>query len=223
MNRSTAPEKRRVGLLGGTFDPVHVGHLSLAESALEAFGLERVVFIPSAVTPHKRHVRITGARHRLAMLRLAVEDHPKLDVSTLELDRGGVSYTVDTLEALRRDHPDWDLWFLIGMDSLRELHLWHRAPDLLRLCTVATLERPGVDRPLEAVPGFSPEESARLLQHAAPGRHVDVSSSGVRSRIAENLPIGYLVPPAVEAYIRAHRLYRAGGPVSPPSSQEHSH
>lgn len=179
----------RVGLLGGTFDPVHLGHLSLAESALEAFALDHVLFIPSAVTPHKRHRPITATRHRLAMLRLALADRPRLALSTVELDRGGVSYTVDTLAALRGRHSDWDLWLLLGMDSLRDLHLWHRAADLLALCTVATLERPGVDRPLAEVPGFPPEVSRALLRTVARGRPVAVSSSDIRARIAQRQPI----------------------------------
>lgn len=205
---ATAPAARpRIGLLGGTFDPVHCGHLALAESALAAFGLDSVLFLPSAVTPHKRHRHVAAAEHRVEMLRLALAGRPRLEISRLELERGGVSYTVDTLAALRERHPDWDLWLLLGMDSLRELHFWHRVDDLLALCTVATLERPGIDRPLEDVPGFPPEVSRKLLQTVARGRPVAVSSSEIRARIAQGRPIGYLVPPSVEAYIQEHRLY----------------
>jgi nicotinate-nucleotide adenylyltransferase len=204
-----------MGLMGGTFDPVHIGHLLAAQAALEAFQLDRVVFIPSAVPPHKRHAKVADATHRLAMLRLAVKGLPQFAVSTVELDRGGVSFTVDTLTALRAAQPDWDLWFIVGMDSLRELHLWHRTLDLLELCTVATLERPGVDTPLDAVPGLPAAWSQQLLRHVAPGRRVDVSSSEIRSRIAEKRPIRYLVPCEVETYIRTHRLYAADGPATP--------
>ncbi len=189
---------------------------------MDAFGLDRVVFIPSAVPPHKRNVGITDARHRLAMLILAVGALPGLEVSTVELDRGGVSYTVDTVTALRESHPDWDLWLLVGMDSLRELHLWHRVEDLLGLCTVATLERPGVDRPLDVIPGLSAEWSRRLLRNVVAGRPMNVSSSAIRSRIAKSQPFGYLVPPAVEAYIRLHRLY-APAETAPPPAQENQH
>lgn len=195
--------------MGGTFDPVHIGHLLAAQSALEAFGLDRVVFVPSAVTPHKRHARIADAAHRLAMLKLAVAGIEHFEVSTLELERGGVSYTFDTLTALRTEHPEWDLWFIVGMDSLRELHLWHRAAELLDLCTVCALERPGVDTLLDAVPGLPAEWSERLLRHVAPGRRIDVSSSEIRSRIAERRAIRYLVPREVETYIRDQRLYAA--------------
>lgn len=206
----------RIGLLGGTFDPVHLGHIGVAESALEAFALDRVLFVPSAVTPHKRHLRITKASHRLAMLRLALADRPALGISTIELARGGTSYTVDTLAALQALHPDWDLWLLLGMDSLRELHLWHRVGELLDRCTVATLERPGVDVPLTEIPGFPPVLSRRLLQTVAHGRPMRISSSEIRTRIAKRQPIGYLVPPAVEAYIRTHRLYATGETESSP-------
>lgn len=212
-----AARPTRVGLMGGTFDPVHLGHLLAAQSAVEAFGLDRLLFIPSAVTPHKRGARVADTADRLAMLRLAIEHESRFGVSTVEIDRGGVSYTVDTLAALHAAHPDWDLWFIVGMDSLRDLHLWRRPLDILALCTVATLERPGVDLPPGEVPGLPTEWSERLLRHVAPGRRVDVSSSEIRSRIAEGRPIRYLVPREVESYIRAHRLYAAGGPATPPS------
>ena len=196
----------RLGIFGGTFNPVHNGHLALAEAALDAFSLDRILFVPGHITPFKQHQAVASPADRLAMLRLAVEGRPRFGISTLELDRGGVSYTVDTLEALHAARPADDLWLLMGLDSLLSLGRWHRAHDILRLATVATLLRPGSALPSGDLPGFSPGESALLRSHIADGNCPDISSSEIRAALASPASTPPL-PPSVLAYIRAHRLY----------------
>ena len=200
--------KPRVGLLGGTFNPVHTGHLLLAQSALEAFGLSQVLFMPCAVPPHKSPDPTASAADRVAMLERAIEGVPEWGICHLELERGGISYAVDTLRAFRGRYPDVDPWFLVGMDSLLELHQWKSVDELLELCTFATLLRPGYDhRPDPGdlmLPAPWPE---RLLSHVATGRSVEVSSSEIRHRIAQKRAIRYLVPRSVETYIVERGLY----------------
>ena len=196
----------KVGIYGGTFDPVHNGHLALAGAALGAFGLDQVLFVPGHVTPFKLNARIASDADRLAMLRLAVEGNPRFGVSTIELDRGGVSYTVDTLKALRAAHPDWELWLLVGSDSLLSLGHWHRAADIVRLASIGTLRRPGVPLP-DRLPGFPPDVSRRLLNHVADGDCPDIASSDIRRRIAAGDPLDGLLPPAVAEYIAQRHLY----------------
>lgn len=196
----------RVGIYGGTFNPVHNGHLALAEAALGAFALERVLFVPGHVTPFKIGVRVASDGDRLAMLRLAIAGRPAFGVSTVELDRGGVSYTVDTLECLRAAHPDWDLWLLLGADSLLSLGRWHRGADIPRLASVGTLRRPGVVLP-GRLDGFSPDVSRGLLANVADGDCPDISSSEVRRRARAGEPLAGLVPDAVAGYIVHHGVY----------------
>lgn len=203
--------KKRVGILGGTFNPVHIGHLLLAESAVEAFGLSHVLLMPCAVPPHKAADPLAAAEHRVAMLERAVEGVAELGICRLELERGGTSFAVDTLRAFRERFPEADPWFLIGMDSLLDLHQWRDVATLLTLCTFATLERPGYDhRPAAGDLNLPTPWPEQLLSHIAPGRRVDVSSSEIRSRIAQRRSIRYLVPRSVEAYIMEQGLYRRG-------------
>lgn len=198
----------RVGLFGGTFDPVHRGHVALAEAALSAFMLDRVVLMPGYVTPFKQGRKVASAEDRLAMLQLAVAGHPKVEVSTLELERGGVSYTVDTLEALRALHPEDELWLLMGLDSLLSLGHWYRAHDIVRLATVATLLRPGAALPRGDFAGFSAEESAALREHIVDGHCPEISSTDVRAKLrASRTGEVPELAPEVLAYIRAKRLY----------------
>ena len=199
---------QRIGILGGTFNPVHIGHLLMAQTVREQCGLNRVLLMPCHTPPHKSCDVLAPAADRLAMLQQVVAADPTLEICTLELERGGISYAVDTLTAFRTRYPECEPYFIIGMDSLRELHLWHRVADLLQLCTFVPVERPGVDRPLTPdelqLPHPWPEH---MLKHVIRGRLCDVSSSEIRRRVAENLTIRYLVPPAVEQYILRQGLY----------------
>ncbi|MBI3088515.1 MAG: nicotinate (nicotinamide) nucleotide adenylyltransferase [Candidatus Omnitrophica bacterium] len=188
---------RRLGILGGTFNPIHLGHLLLAECAREQYALDQVWFMPTAVPPHKSARRLLDARHRLAMVRLAVRGHPAFRASDLELQLGGVSYTIRTIHALRRRVPGARLFYLVGADLLAVE--WHRMDALRRLCTFAAAGRPG----------HAMRRVAGMRRIAMP--QVDVSSSMIRGRIRRGQSIRYLVPDAVARYIARHRLYQGAG------------
>src|ERR1051326_4057442 len=186
--------RRRIGILGGTFNPIHLGHLLMAQDALEQMGLERVKFIPSATPPHKSVNTLASERDRLQMIRLAIRGNDRFEVDDIEIQRGGRSYSVDTLMELRRRDPRADFYFIIGADSLRELHLWREVERLVTLCTFVTVPRPGfepkpvVDRLLNAA------TRRRLRQHVLRGHSCDIASREIRARVASGRPIRYLVP-----------------------------
>jgi nicotinate-nucleotide adenylyltransferase len=200
--------KRRIGLLGGTFNPIHTGHLILAQSACERHDLEQVWFMPCATPPHKEPGSLLPAVRRYEMVQAAIEGDPRFSVSDAEIRRGGVSFAIDTLEELAGLHPDVDWHFIIGDDTLLELHLWHRIYDLLALCTFVTFSRlrdPGTIG-VGALKLDAPWPE-RLLRLATFGRRIDISSTDIRYRVAEGLGIRYLVPDPVAMYIAEHRLY----------------
>ncbi len=205
-----AMRKPRVGILGGTFNPLHIGHLILAQSALESFELSSVLFIPCATPAHKSSRALLPGKHRLAMVERAIGWNPFFESSDMELQRPGVSYAVDTVAALTRQRPQASFFFIIGADTLRELHKWHNIYDLLALCRFITFARPGngLDTIKPADLKLDPPWPERLLKDVMVGRHLEISSSDIRYRIAEGLSIRYLVPPEVEMYIAEHRLYR---------------
>lgn len=201
--------RHRLGILGGTFNPVHTGHLILAQCAMEAFDLSNVLFVPACSPPHKESSMLTDARHRVAMLEMAVEGDFRFEVCDVEIRRGGTSYAVDTAAELHGMHPDTEFNFIIGSDTLPELHSWRNIYTLLRLCRFVTLARPGFD-----VAGVNPRSlkldspwPERLLQSYSVGCAVDISSSDIRHRVAEGMSIRYLVPQPVEMYIAEHGLY----------------
>jgi nicotinate-nucleotide adenylyltransferase len=195
-----------VGVLGGTFDPVHVGHLLIAEEAVARLSLDRVVFVLASQPPHKPDEPIAPASHRLAMLELAVMPNPSFDVSRAELERPGPSYTVDTLIGLRdRLGTDARLTLIMGMDSLAEFATWRQPERILQLASLAVVPRPDLVPDMSAVEAHVQRIGDRLvvLDMAACG----LSSTRIRERVARGLPIRYQVPRAVEAYIRDNRLY----------------
>jgi len=199
----------KVGIFGGSFNPIHLGHLLAGRAAAEAFGFDRVLLLPCNVSPFKRGASdLASGEDRLEMIRLSVADDPLYEPCALDLERGGISYAVETVRALRERQPGDELAFIIGMDSLRELSHWHKVNEMLALCEVVTICRPGVDAPVGAGElSFPAETRARLLANVIQGRLCDISASEVRRRIAEGKPIRYLVCPAVERYIRARGLY----------------
>ena len=206
----TSTETARIGLLGGTFNPVHIGHLIMAQNAVEAFELDRIIFIPCHRPPHKASPSLAPAEDRLAMLEAAVEHDLQFEVSDIEIRRGGTSYTVDTLRWLVAEHPDTEFFFVVGSDSLRELHTWKHVAEILELCTIVAFERParGRNAPVTPEDVQLPEPwPRRLIENMAPGRLIEVSSSEIRHRVAEGLSIRYLVPPETEIYIAEHHLY----------------
>ena len=203
---------RRIGLFGGTFDPPHVGHLVLAESARDRLGLDEVHFIPAGQPPHKPGRRITGAAQRVAMARLAVRGNRAFAVSTLEARRGGRSFTIETLREVAADAPRARLFLLMGADSLDEFATWREPEAILRLATLAVAKRPGVAprarRRLRAVTGRGPSSAGGARIEWLDNAEIAVSSSIVRTRVREGRSIRYLVPDTVAAYIARHRLYR---------------
>ena len=189
---------------------MHLGHLIIAQDVAEHLGLSEVIFIPAATPPHKQHVKQVAAEHRLTMLKLAVDTDARFSVSDIEILRGGLSYSVDTIKALGAIHHDADLFLIVGSDTLVELHTWHRIEELLQMCSVATLLRPGIDS-LDIISRkiqVSEPYRAELMDHVIEAHRIGISSTEIRRRIAEGDGICYLVPPAVETYIYEHGLYQ---------------
>lgn len=200
-----------IGVLGGTFDPVHVGHLAIASAAMDRLKLSQVLFVPAGVPWLKGHRGITPAELRVEMLELAIAPYPRFRLSRIEIDRPGHSYTTDTLEQLKRELAgDVDLYFIVGVDALSELHLWHQPQRIIELCHLVAARRPGSRTPdLESLEGSLPGVSQRVI--ILDNEPVDASSSGIRERVAGGLSIEGLVPDAVARYIEEHGLYRKGG------------
>jgi len=200
----------REGILGGSFDPIHNGHLHVARECRTILMLDCVVFVPTRVPPHKQDLPLTDARHRLEMVRLATRGTAGFEVSDEELRRTGPSYTVDTVSAeLARLGEGAEIFFLMGADQAFELHLWHNVRELARLCTLVPVTRPGfpLDR-LDELKSSLPAGVVRKLKSAALEiPPVDVSSTEVRRRVRAGMSVSALVPSAVEEYIRQHRLY----------------
>lgn len=200
---------RHFGIYGGTFNPIHLGHLLAAQSVAEDAGLDLVFFLPCSVSPFKRGASdLASGLDRLEMVRLSTAGDPLFEPCPLDVERGGVSYALDTVQALRRLYPDDRLSFIVGMDALRDLSHWYRVDEMLTLCDVIAVERPGSERPVN--PGelaFPEAVERRLLANVVRGRHCEISSSEIRRRIAQGKSIRYLVTPAVETYIRSRGLY----------------
>ncbi len=200
----------RVGLYGGSFDPIHVGHLIAARAARERFELDRMILIPCAQPPHKPAGDLTDASHRLAMARLAVEDEPGLEVSDCEVGRAGPSYTIDTVEAFREQlGPTTTLVWLIGADTLGELASWHRVDELVDACQIVIAPRPGWESPdVTSLRGrLRDEQIERLRDGLIDTPRIDVSASDVRRRVARGLSIRWMVPGPVRQYIAQQGLY----------------
>jgi nicotinate-nucleotide adenylyltransferase len=170
---------RRIGLFGGSFDPVHQGHMRMATLALEKCRLDTVIFIPAQQPPHKHPKKLTSACHRVAMLTLALQRHKHFQLNRYELDRPGTTYSYQTVRHFARTYPAARLFFIMGSDSFAELHTWHRHELLLRGCTPIIIQR------------------------------TPVSSSEIRQRLERGMPITRLVPPAVEKYIKKNNLYES--------------
>ena len=201
---------QRIGVIGGTFDPIHFGHLAAAEEARVRVNLEKVLFVVALLPPHKLDDEVTPVEHRLAMVRLGIASNPYFEVSHVDMDRPGPSYTVDTISILREQWgPGTELFFVMGLDSLVEMPTWHQPERLIRLCHVVAVTRPGVEVDLPALEMSIPGISARLEIIDMP--EVEISSSDLQRRLREGLPIKYQVPEEVERYIREHRLYGQPG------------
>ena len=206
----SSPEARRIGIIGGSFDPVHTGHLIIAQDAIDCLKLSEVVFIPAAIPPHKQHLQQVAPEHRLNMLKLAVDTDVRFSVSDIEIQRGGVSYTIDTVRCLREKYSDAELFLVAGSDTLVDLHNWYEIDDLLGMCEVASFLRPG-DDVLEEIAGkikLADGYVARLMSNLFDAHRIEISSTEVRLRLAEGRSVSYLVPSSVEKYIYEHGLYQ---------------
>jgi nicotinate-nucleotide adenylyltransferase len=199
----------RIGVFGGTFDPVHLGHLIIAEQAREQARLDRVLMIPSARPPHKIDDRLTRFDRRVEMLQLALAGQVDLQVDTMERDRPGPSYTSDTLAELRLRHPDDELFLILGGDCLPDLPRWHEPLRIIDQATLIVSPRPGWQR-------YTPEQLASFLGLTDPSRvklqwlevpQVDIASRDLRARATEHRSLKYLVPRSVEVYIREKKVY----------------
>ena len=201
----------RLGLFGGSFDPVHLGHLLLAESCREQERLDEVWFVPAAVSPFKQHQDRTAAAQRVDMLELAVGGHEAFRVCRMEIDRGGVSYTVDTLAELKQSRPADELFFLLGADALADLPEWREPRRILELATPLVVRRPGSPEldfsRLSEIASAARIAQIRGLQIEMP--QIDISSRDLRQRVAEGRSIRYRTPRSVEKYIETAGLYRS--------------
>jgi nicotinate-nucleotide adenylyltransferase len=198
----------RIGLFGGSFDPVHYGHLLLAECCREACRLDVVHFLPAAVPPHKPR-DLTAAEPRVEMLELAIAGHPSFSVSRYEVQRGGVSYTVDTLRHYRAEYPESELFLLLGADMLLDLPSWREASEVCRLAIPVAASRPGLEPPdYSCIAQIAPPERMDVFrQHHVTMPQIGISSTEIRRRIAAGQSIRYFTPRAVEKYIEEHGLY----------------
>lgn len=194
----------RVGIIGGTFDPIHVGHLLVAEDARVSMELEEVVFIPTGQPWMKSGSTLSPAHHRMNMVRMAIASNPFFRASSVEIDRPGPTYTVDTLREMRRElDGEDDLYFILGSDSSEKFHQWKEPEEVLRLCTIVTAPRPGsLDHDLSAIDQYG-SGKAVLLE----GPLLDISGTEIRRRVSLGLSVRYLVPHEVEHYIRRYGLY----------------
>lgn len=223
-------EQRRIGLLGGTFNPIHNGHLHVANTVSEALSLAQVLFTPTGNAPHKDPKQILAAEDRLKMLELALYSHSKFFLCDYETSRSGVSYTIDTVRALKKKYPDARLFFIVGVDAFAQIETWKTPEQLLQLCDFAVISRPGF--PFSKLSGFGPlfalkrvrlDEldagtarfytfplSAQTTCHFLHIPHSYISASDIRSRIAAGRPLKNLLPHPVQSYIIERNLYIRG-------------
>ncbi len=206
MNTHT---QQRIGILGGSFNPVHLGHLLLAQSALDSFDLSKVLFMPCHIQPLKDPAMLAAPCHRMAMLEQAVMSNIQFEVLDIEIVRGGSSFAIESVREIRRLYPDAEFFFIIGADTLLKLHRWRDIYALLSMCRFATFSRPEKDvlALREEDLNLDPPWGAKLLETVARGRMLEISSSDIRHRVAEGMSIRYLVPELVEMYITEHHLY----------------
>jgi nicotinate-nucleotide adenylyltransferase len=199
----------RLGILGGSFDPVHFGHLLLAECCRETCSLDRIWFVPAGIPPHKQARQLADAKDRIEMLRLGIAGNDALDVSLVEVERGGVSYTVETLRCITRSQPEADLFLLMGADTLADLPTWREPGIICDMATLAVVSREPATidwTPVAAI--VSPERLGVFQQHVVLMPRVEFSSTAIRAAVAAGRSIRYRTPRAVEKYIETHGLYR---------------
>ncbi|WP_427339004.1 nicotinate-nucleotide adenylyltransferase [Caloranaerobacter sp. DY30410] len=200
---------KRIGIMGGTFDPIHIGHLVIAEEIRNEFKLDKIIFIPAGNPPHKDNKKITSARHRYIMTLLATISNPHFEVSTIEIEKKETTYTIDTIKTLRKAcNNNVELYFITGADSILELHTWKNIGELLKLCNFIAATRPGfeiakLERKIQEI---NNEYGANIYPTIVTA--LQISSTEIRTRIKEGRTVKYLLPEMVEKYIYKNNLYR---------------
>lgn len=213
----------KIAIFGGTLNPIHFGHLRSAEEVREAFGLDRVLFVPSAFPPHKRNEEVESPHHRIEMTRLAIEGNSYFEYSDMEVRRGGFSYSVDTVEEVSKELPDAEIYFILGVDAFFEIDSWKDYRRFLSLCNFIIVTRPGYERrslgeslPLEVRGEFCYDSATGCYTHTS--GHclkfievtlLDISSTEIRKRLKAGRSVRYLLPQKVEEYIKENDLYKA--------------
>lgn len=187
---------KKIGLLGGTFNPIHNGHLALAQSALEALKLDKIIFIPAKVPVHKEPGVLISHRKRFEMVNLAIKRYKNFDISDVEIKREGKSFSIDTVKHFKKVFPKSKLFFIIGSDSYTRLHTWKKIDELNKLVSFVCINRPGTNPK-------SKDRNCRFLEMP----ELDISSSFIRRRVSNKLPVGYMLPEAVDSYIKRKKIY----------------
>ncbi len=200
-------ERKKVGILGGTFNPIHFGHLLLAESARDRLQLDKVLFIPTGTNPYKQDIEDVGSEHRYNMTKLGIASNPNFEISKIEMEREGYTYTIDTLKELDQIYEDTDFYFISGADIIFEIHKWKDAKVVLQKLKIVTTFRPGYDDQclIQRIKELNENYGANITNLDT--LEIDVSSSEIRSRIAEGFSIQYLLPESVRDYICDNKLY----------------
>ena len=191
---------KRLGIFGGTFNPPHMAHLLAAENVRDQLKLDKILFIPAAIPPHKMREEVISAKHRLEMVRLAIQGNEYFELSEIELLRKGPSYTIDTIRSLKHTHPQCDLHFIMGIDLLMDFETWKDPEKILAECKVVAMNRPGFDLAV-----IDKELLAQVELVNVPS--IDISSTNIRRRVKSGRSIKYLLPAAVEDYIRGNSIY----------------
>lgn len=200
----------RLGIFGGSFNPIHTGHLVVAEQLGDRLQLDQVIFIPNSQPPHKTGADLAAAEHRYRMVELAIADSPRFEISDVEIRRSGHSYSIDTVQHFRDRYPGVELYFLIGADTLPELPTWRSVAALIELCQFAVAARPGcelgqLDELRQLLPPSKVEE---IRRHSVETTLIGISSTDIRRRLREGQSVRYLVPGSVRSYINRHGLYK---------------
>lgn len=199
---------KKIGIMGGTFNPIHYGHLFLAENAYEQIGLDQILFMPSKNPPHKAKPEQISDQQRVDMITLAINDNPHFTLSTVELERDGITYTADTLTLLTKEHPDNKYYFIVGADSLFMMHNWMEPQTIFDHCTVVAASRDHVEeeRMQQQAAYLRERYSADILLVEMPT--IQISSANIRERVVQDKTVHYFLPDEVIAYIKNNKLYR---------------
>lgn len=206
--KSVSHHKRKIGIMGGTFNPIHVGHLIIAEMAFEQYGLEKVLFMPASQPPHKIGEKIVEDKKRVAMIQLAIQDNPHFELFLFEIQRQGISYTAQTLRQLTEDYPNTEFYFIVGGDSIADIEKWKEPETVLKLCNLVACVREQVDEEAleQQILYLNRKYQARIVKLETP--KMDISSTMIRKRCSQKKSVKYLVPEDVLTYIKEHGLYQ---------------